>query len=106
MFKKNDYIVLIANPINREGAFLNGNSGAFIVNNVYKQRRNATFLEPESDSNGNIENGWTCYSYKHGKAIIPNWRYATIPEILMYDKIGKPYNVELRIKKIDNYSII
>jgi len=100
--KKNDYIVTIGLPIakGKEFAINKTNEKSFPLNFIYKQKKDYSYLSPELDAKGSRENAWGCYADEHEGR---NWRYATVQEIVLYNKARKPVKAR---GIIDNYSII
>lgn len=103
LFREGEYIVLIGCPVGcpvgSDGKILTPDTRSFLINDVYKQRKNYPALSPELDSKGSQHNGWSCYSYEYS-----NWRYATDIEKDAYDQNNKPVNVSGL--NIDNFSVI
>ena len=103
-FRKDDCIVVLTNILNRN------HSKAFPSNHCFKQREEASYLRVYLDMRGG-ENGWALIPFNINKLssihidkntsihidknTCMNWRYATKEEKNMYDKLGKPFNIDL-----------
>lgn len=95
-FQQDDYIVVLTNILNCNY------SSAFPSYHCFKQREVYSYLRVYLDMKGG-ENGWTLIPFNKNnlssihidKNDCINWRYATEEEKNMYDKLGKPFNIDL-----------
>lgn len=85
MFKKGDYIVTLK--------VIDWSSDNCAKDNYcFKQRIDAKSMNPEIDLSGSEDNWHSVMSFnKKGRLL--DWRYATLEEIVEYDRLGKPYDV-------------
>ncbi len=90
MFKKGDYIVLLAGKTNKD----------WQLNYCYKQRIDYCFLSVEKDCNQG-RNDWGILTFDKNN----DWRYATKEEIAEYNRIDKPFDVTTLVKKSENWYI-
>jgi hypothetical protein len=61
-------------------------------NFIFKQREDADFSKPVTDTHGSSGNGNSCISFDLKKDL-KAWRFATKEEIAEYDRLGIPYDV-------------
>jgi hypothetical protein len=61
-------------------------------NFVFKQREDAAYSKPVTDTRGSSGNGNSCISFDLKKDL-KAWRFATKEEIAEYDRLGIPYDV-------------
>lgn len=82
---KDNYIVILKGS----------GGGGFFKNYIYKQRENCYYIRPYYDSKGSKNNGWNACSTDDKS----KWRYATDPEIALYDITDRPENISHVSKK-------
>lgn len=112
-FNKDDYIVLLKNEYNYNNEpprpRLAG-SEKFPLNFCYKQRVTFSYLTPYLDNKSSNTNAWSIHDFHktHGY----DWRYATIDEIMEYDRLNKPFdtiqfnNSQKEFKNDENYEYL
>lgn len=90
MFKKGDYIVLLAGMTNKD----------WLLNYCYKQEDSSNYLRVEKNCNQD-RNGWGVHPFHKRNN---DWRYATKEEIDEYNRLDKPFDVTTldRIDELTN----